>query len=140
MPSPTSLRAAGWGVLRDISRHGEGELVDFWIYAAEIGCAATAGTLAGQILDGPDAERPVNPRIYEWINRYIGLGALGLMLAAFYWYGLWPGLGAIAVGILIGAVLYSFAGRLIPKIAASFLYAVATVVLLVVHMFLYKGG
>lgn len=65
---------------------------------------------------------------------------LGLMLGAFYWYGLWHGLGAIAAGILIGAVLYSFAGRFIPRIAASFLYAVATIVLLVIHILLYKGG
>jgi len=113
--------------------------LDFWVYAAEIAFAATAGTIAGGVLDGPVEHRPLRPKLYEWINRYLGLGSIGLMLAAFYWYGFLRGLGAIGVSILFGAFLYSLAGRAIPHLVAALLYAVAALVLVVVHVFLYPS-
>ncbi len=111
--------------------------MDFWIYAAGIAFALNAGTIAGAVLDGSAEHRPLQPRLYEWIYRYLGLGSIGLMLGAFYWYGFLLGLGAIGASFLFGAVLFALAGRVIPRLGAAVLYAGIALVLLVVHVFMY---
>lgn len=111
--------------------------MDFLVYAAGIAFAACAGTIAGGVLNGPVAHRPLQPRLYEWINRYMGLGSIGLMLASFYWYGFLGGLSAIGVAILFGALLFSLSGSIIPRLPSAVIYSVAAIILLVTHVFLY---
>lgn len=114
--------------------------MDFWIYAAAIAFALTAGTIAGGVLTGAEPRLfHREQKFYERIRRYFGLGSIGLMLAAFHWYGFIHGLGAIGAAILFGAFLYALPRRTIPSVVATVLYACAALVLLVIHVFLYPG-